>query len=89
MYLHQKISRVYLLCSYCIANTFAAIEVDTGQVRDWFGGMGRFSCKGSVNSVIINVITEINHRCKYMQVFLKYNVKTCMHTISALYQMNN
>ncbi len=39
-----------------------------GLVR---GGMGRFKgglrCKGWVNSVIINVITEIS----YMQVFLK------------------
>ncbi len=44
-------------------------------------------CKGWVNSVIINVITEINYRCNYMQVFYKYkyNVKTCMYTISALY----
>jgi len=44
-------------------------------------------CKGWLNSVSINVITEIN----YMQVFLKhkYNVKTCMYTISALYQMIN
>ncbi len=40
-----------------------------------------------VNSVIINIITEMN----YMQVFLKYKykVKACMHTISALYQSNN
>ncbi len=25
--------------------------------------------KGFVNSVIINVITEMNYRCNYMQVF--------------------
>ncbi len=62
---------------------------DTGKVRDRLGGMGRFKgglrCKG----VIINVITEIHYRCNYMQVFLKYkyNVKTCMYTINALYQM--
>ncbi len=35
----------------------------TCTVRDRFGGMGRFKgelrCKGCVNSVIINVITEI------------------------------
>ncbi len=41
-----------------------------GQVRDRFGGMGRFKgglrCKGCVNSVIINVITEINYRCTYI-----------------------
>ncbi len=37
------------------------------KVRDRFGGMGRFKgalrCKGWVNSVIINVITEMNYRC--------------------------
>ncbi len=37
--------------------------------------MGRFNgglkCKGWVNSVIIHVITEINYRCNYMQVFLQ------------------
>ncbi len=35
------------------------------KVRDRFGGMGRFngglSSKGWVNSVIINVITEMNY----------------------------
>ncbi len=56
-----------------------------GKVRDMFGGMGRFKgglrCEGWVNSVIINVITEMNYRCNYMQVFYfkyKYNVKTCL-----------
>ncbi len=40
-----------------------------------------------VNSVIINVITEINYRCNYIWYFYKYkyNTKTCMYTISALY----
>ncbi len=56
---------------------------DTGKVRDWLSGMGRFKgglrCKGWVNSVIINVITY-----RYFKKY-KYNVKTCMHTISALY----
>ncbi len=36
-----------------------------GEVRDRFGGMGwfkgRLRCKGWFNSVIINVITEINY----------------------------
>ncbi len=44
-----------------------------GKVRDRFGGMGRFKgglrCNEWVNSVIINVITEINYKCNYMQVF--------------------
>ncbi len=35
------------------------------KVRDRFGGMGRFKgairCKGWVNSVIINVITDVLH----------------------------
>ncbi len=66
---------MYLLCSYRIANFFLLLlRWDTGKVRDRFGGMGRFKgglrCKGWVNSVIIiNVITEINYRCNYMQVF--------------------
>ncbi len=43
-----------------------------GKVRDRFGSMGRFKggfrCKGWVNSVIINVITEMIYRCNYMQI---------------------
>ncbi len=60
---------------------------DTGEVRDRFGGMSRFKvglrCKGWVNSVIINVITEINYGCNYMQVFFlyKYNGKTCIELL--------
>ncbi len=63
-----------------------------GKVRGRFGGMGSFKgglrCKGLVNSVIINVITEINYRCNYMKAFFKYkyHVKTCMYTITALYE---
>ncbi len=58
------------------------VSWDTGKVRHRFGYMGRFKgelrCNGWVNTVIINVITEINYSCNYMQVFLKYkyNVKT-------------
>ncbi len=41
--------------------------------------MGRFKgglrCKGWINSVIINVITEVNYRCNYMQVFFKIQVQ--------------
>ncbi len=40
------------------------------KARDSVSGMGRFKsglrCKGWVNSVIINVITEINYRCNYI-----------------------
>ncbi len=59
--------------SYC-KTLLLLLRWDTGNVRDRFGGMGRFKgglrCKGWVNSVIIiNVITEINYRCNYMQVY--------------------
>ncbi len=67
-------SKISVQCTYCghvvLQNTFAAIEVDTGKVRDRFGDMGRFKgrlrCKGWVNSVIMNVITYINYRCNYI-----------------------
>ena len=43
---------------------------DRGKVRERVGGMGKFKgglrCKVWVNSVIINVITEIKYRCNYM-----------------------
>jgi len=64
------------------------LRCNTGKVRDRCGGMGRFKggfkCKGWVSSVI-------NYRCNYMRVFFKYkyNVKTCMYTISPLYQIIN
>ncbi len=39
------------------------------KVRDRFGGMSRFKsglrCKGWVNNVILNAVTEINYRCNY------------------------
>ncbi len=66
------------------------LKWDTGQVRDRFGGMGWFKgglrCKGWVNSVFTNVITDVI-ACRY---FLKrkYNVKPCMYTICAFYQIN-
>ncbi len=51
--------------------------------------MGRFKgglrCEGWINSVIINVITDvITYRY-----FSKYSVKTCMYKISALYLIIN
>ncbi len=56
------------------------MEYHTGKVRDRFGGMGWFKgglrCKGWVNSVSINVITEMNHRCNYMlQVYFYIEVQ--------------
>ncbi len=55
---------------------FLLLRWDLGKVRDRFSGMGRFKgrlrCKGWVNSVNINVITEINYKCNNMQVFFKY-----------------
>ncbi len=71
MYLHQKISTVYLLWSklYC-KSLLLLLRWDSGEVRGRFGGMGRFKgglrCKRWVNSVIINVITEMNYRCNYI-----------------------
>jgi len=46
---------------------------------------------GVLTNVITNVITSINYSCNYMQVFskYKYNVKTCMYTISPMYQSSN
>ncbi len=58
---HQKISTMYLLCSYCIVkHVLLLLRGDMGKVRDKFGGMGRFKgglrCKGWANNVITNVI---------------------------------
>jgi len=52
---------------------------------------GRLRCEGRANFVITNVITLSNYSCNYMLVFVKYkyNVKTCMYTISPLYQIIN
>jgi len=52
---------------------------DVSKVRGRFGNIGYLR----INSVI----TEINFRCNYMQVFFfkyKSNIKTCVDTISAL-----
>ncbi len=57
--------------------------------------MGRFKgglkCKGWVNSVIINVIQKLITDVTTYRYFFKYkyNLKTCMYTISPLYQMIN
>ncbi len=73
-----------------MSNTFAALEVGYGKVRDVFGGMGRFKgglrCNGWVNSVVIHLITEINYRCNCMQVFFKYkyNVKNMYANIKCI-----
>ncbi len=40
-----------------------------GKVRDSFGGMGWLRCKGWVNNVIINVITEITDVITYRYFF--------------------
>ncbi len=72
---------------------FTAYEVrwDTAKVRSRIGGMGKLRCKGWVNSVIIKVkklITDII-TCRHWFYIYMYNVKTCMYTISKLYQMIN
>ncbi len=86
MYFYQKRG------THCIETLLLLWRWDTGEVRDSFGGMGRFKAglngKGWVDSVTINVITEITYRCNYMHVFKKkcnYNVKKNMYSISALY----
>ncbi len=69
MYLHQKMSTMYLLCSYCIAIHFCCYCGEI-WVTDRFGSMVKFKgalrCKGWVNSVIINVIRKIYYRCNHM-----------------------
>ncbi len=74
MYLHQKISAWTYCVHIVLQYTFAAIEVGCVKVRDRFGVMGRFKGglrrKGGVNnSVIINVIREINYRCNTCRYF--------------------
>ncbi len=70
----NKYNVLIVVILYC-KTLLLLLRWDTGKVRDRFGGMGRFEgglrCKGWVNSVIINAITEINYRCNYIQVFLK------------------
>ncbi len=71
MYLHQKnkYNVLIMFILYCKTHLLL-LRWDMGKVRNRFGGMGRFKgglrCKGWVNSVIINVITEINYRCNYI-----------------------
>ncbi len=61
VYLHQKISTMYLLWSYCIVKHLLLLTWDTGKVRDRFGGMGRFKgglrCKG--------LGQQCNYKCNY------------------------
>jgi len=69
------------------------LRCDTGEVRDRCGGMGwfkgRLRCEGRVNCNY--KCNYINYDCNFMQVFFKYkyNIKTCMYTISPLYQIIN
>ncbi len=62
----------------CCKTLLLLLRWDTGTVRVRFGGMGGFKgglrCEGWINSVIINVITDvITYRY-----FFKYSVKTCV-----------
>jgi len=61
-----------VLMLYCKA-LLLLLKWDMGKVRDRFGGMVRFKggLKGKerVNSVIIDIITEINYRC-YKPMFI-------------------
>ncbi len=77
--MHPTISlnKYNVIIVFILYRTFVLLLLrwDMGKVRDRFGGMGRFKgglrCKGWVNSVIINVITEINLRFNYMQVIFE------------------
>ncbi len=64
---------VFIVVIFYCKTLFLLLGWDMGKVRGRFGGMGRFKgglrCKGWVNSVIINVITEINYRCTYIKVY--------------------
>ncbi len=66
MYLHQKISTMYLLCSYCFAELLLLLRWDTGEFRDRYCDMGVFKgglrCKRWANSVITNAIIEMNYQ---------------------------
>ncbi len=66
---HDRGLTLIVFILYC-KTLLLLLRWDAGKVRDRFGGMGRFKgglrCKGWVNSVIINVITEINYRCNYI-----------------------
>ncbi len=53
----NKYNVLMVVILYC-KTLLLLLRWDTGKVRDRFGGMGRF--KGWVNSVIINVITELH-----------------------------
>ncbi len=59
----KKYNVLIVFMLYC-KTLLLLLRWDTGKVRDRFGGMGRFKggfrCKEWVNSVIINVIAEIN-----------------------------
>jgi len=66
---------MHILCSFCktllLRNPY--LWWDTGKVRDTCHGVCRLSSKGSVNNVIILVITEMNCSCNYMQAELDIN----------------
>ncbi len=65
----NKYNVLIVFILYC-KTLLLLLRWDMGQVRARFGGMGRFKgglrCKGWVNSVIINVNTEINYRYNYI-----------------------
>ncbi len=65
----NKYNILIVVLLYC-KTLLLLLRWDAGKVRHRFGGMGRFKgglrCKGWVNSVIINVITEMNYRCNYI-----------------------
>ncbi len=63
MYLHKNRHNVLIVFILYCNTLLLLLRWDTGQVRDRFGGTGRFKgglkCKRWVNSVIINVIADV------------------------------
>ncbi len=68
-YIKNKYNVLIVFILYC-KTLLLLLRWDMCKARDSVSGMGRFKCglryKGWVNSVIINVITEINYRCNYI-----------------------
>lgn len=62
---------IYIYLYICVYSIYMRIlsSKELKFVLNFFGGMSGLRCKGRVKSVIIDGITELNHRCKYMQVF--------------------
>lgn len=74
--MEKKIVWKSMVCKRLQYFAFFSLPWNIGKVGDRFCVMVRFKyglrIRGRVNREILDVIIEISHRCKYMQVFLKY-----------------